>query len=148
MSNYVGVSAERLVQVARSTDGAPPAHTAPAHFVLSPRTSRGNPTSGFALTLLAPSKGAAVPVAPGFTIAIYRAIPVLGAWAALQAFTGANYGDQLVLPDISGGMALFFVISNAVADGAIPDAHTNPAAYGYGPAWGHANLILAIAELD
>lgn len=153
MSSYVGVSSERLVEIVRSTDGAVPAHTAPAHFVVSPRTSRGLATSGFAMTLLAPSKGAAVATAPGFTITIYRAIPVLGAWAALQAFTGANYGDQLVLPDISGGMALYFVITHAVADADIP-AITDPyddasrALYAYGPAFGHAKVILAIAELD
>jgi hypothetical protein len=146
VSNYLGVSAERLIQVARSAVAAAPAHTEPAHFILSPRTSRGLPTSGFALTLLAPARGAAVATTPGFTITIYRAIPVLGAWAALQAFPGANYGDQLVLPDISGGMALYFVISHAVADGDITTA--DPAAYGWGPAWGHANVILAIAELD
>jgi hypothetical protein len=138
VSSYVGVATERLVQITRSA-GAAPEHTAPAHFILSPRTARGLPTSGFAFTLLAPSVGSAVATAPGFTVTIYRSIPLLGAWAALQAFTGANYGDQLVLPDISGGMALYFVISNSAADGDIPGGH--------GP-WGHDNVILAIAELD
>ena len=43
-----------------------------------------------------------------------------------QAFDGAAYGDQLTLPDISGGMALYFAISHAAA----------------------GNVILAIAEMD
>lgn len=124
MSNYAGFPSERLVQV---ETGGPPVRSSPEHFILSPRTSRGLPTSGLALTLLSPSTGV-VAAAPGFTVTIYRAIPVLGMWAALQAFPGANYNDQLTLPDISGGMALYFSITNIVA----PDG----------------NVILAIAELD
>ena len=145
MSQYAGIPCERLVQIAT---GAAPTRSTPAHFVLSPRTSRGMATSGLAMTLLvlrqcqvrfqvlvlltvalvvlSPSVGFAAPTAPGFTVAIYRAIPVLGAWAALQAFDGAAYGDQLTLPDISGGMALYFAISHAAA----------------------GNVILAIAEMD
>jgi hypothetical protein len=123
MSSYAGVSCERLVQVGMLTA---PSRSDAQHFVLSPRTSRGLPTAGLALVLLKPSAGGAVATSPGFDVTIYRAIPVLGSWAALQTYSAANYGDQLTLPDLSGGMALFFSIQNGTA----------------------GNLILAIAEMD
>ena len=129
MSQYAGMPSERLVQIRLPiTDpGFGPDRNTPAHFILSPRTARGLPTSGLALTLCAPSTGAAVAAGLGFTVTIWRAIPVLGSWAALQDFPGANFGDQLTLPDLSGGMALYFAI---------------------GSVSGAGDVILAIAEMD
>ena len=58
--------------------------------------------------------------APGFTLTLYRAIPTAGgAWAALAAFPAANFGDQLVLPDISGGMGLYVQIGNVAVAGVL-----------------------------
>jgi hypothetical protein len=124
VSQYAGMPCERLVQIA--APGSEPSRSSAPHIVLSPRTSRGLPTSGMAFTLLPPSTGAAVAGA-GFSIAIFRAIPVLGSWAALQLYEAAGYGEQLTLPDLSGGMALYFHVFNLETAG---------------------NVILAIAELD
>jgi len=127
MSNYVGVSRERLFQVLSTDVAATPDATKVPLVVLSPRSSRGLPTTGLALVLLAipPPNGInfgtpASATAPGFTLTLYRAIPTAaGGWAKLQAFAGANFGDQLVLPDISGGLGLYVQIGNVAVDGVL-----------------------------
>lgn len=125
MSSYVGNSRERLIQLLTTDVAAAPVAVTPPIIFLSPRTSRGLPTSGLSLVLLAipPANGIdygtpASASAPGFTVTLYRAIPTAGgAWAALTAFPGANFGDLLVLPDISGGMGLYVRIGNVAVDG-------------------------------
>lgn len=136
--NYVGNARERLVELDTAAVtamlGADSSTWVP-QIVLSPRTSRGLPTSGLALVLFGypPPNGVsygtpAQPSAPGFTLTIWRAVPTSpGYWARLQAFTGANFGDQLVLPDISGGMELIIELENVGTPG---------------------KLMLGIAELD
>ncbi len=129
MSFHVGIARERLFEIDTAANAAAIAGGLPLvpHLVLSPRTARGLPTSGLALVLLpfpAPngvSYGTpAAASAPGFTVTLYRAIPTSpGLSAALAAFAGANFGDQLTLPDISGGMALYVGIGNVATAGVL-----------------------------
>lgn len=118
MSDYVGSSRERLVQLnTNDVSGAPAVGVAP-HLIVSPRTSRGLPTSGIALVLLPipPANGhdygtPATASDPGFTVTIYRALPVgAGQWSKFDPKAGVPFWSQLTLPDISGGMALYFRI--------------------------------------
>ena len=126
MSDYVGASRERLVQLNTADMGAPANGAAP-HIVVSPRTSRGLPTAGIGLVLLPvpPPNGhdygtPATPVDPGFTVTLYRALPTAaGGWAALEPKTGVPFYTQLTLPDISGGMALYVQIGNVDTPGVI-----------------------------
>lgn len=138
MSTYAGNARERLIQITAPTnygadgDGplSAPRRSDVPHITLSPRTARGLPTSGLALTLVKPAAGSVVASAPGFTLTIFRAVPALGVWAKMAPITGVNFLDQLVLPDLSGGMGLFFGIGNS--DG-------TPAS---------APMLIAVAELD
>lgn len=127
MSSIIGAPRERLIQLGTAAVAAAPARGQIPHLMLSPRTSRSMPTQGFAWNLVAPSAGAAIATAPGFTVQIYRVAPTLGVWTSFQAFASANFLDQLVLPDISGGIGLYFQITNVTTAG---------------------NVLLAIAELD
>ena len=138
MSTYAGNARERLISIIAPTNygmngDAPlyaPRRSDVPHITLSPRTARGLPTSGLAVTLVQPSGGGVSPLAPGFTLTIFRAIPALGMWAKLAPIVGVNFLDQLVLPDLSGGMGLFFGVSNV-------DPITIPLA-----------MLIAVAELD
>jgi hypothetical protein len=120
VSDYVGASRERLIQLNTAALAAAPAVGAAPHMIVSPRTSRGLATSGIGLVLLPipPPNGhdygtPASALAPGFTVTLYRAVPTAaGAWAALDPKTGVPFYTQLTLPDISGSMALFFQITN------------------------------------
>lgn len=120
MSDYVGQSRERLLQLNTADLAAAPAVGAAPHMIVSPRTSRGLPTSGIGLVLLPipPPNGhdygvPATALSPGFTVTLYRALPTAGgAWAKLSPKTGVLFYSQLTLPDISGAMALFFQITN------------------------------------
>lgn len=127
MSAYRGNSRERIVQLGTAAVAAAPVRGTLSHLVVSPRSSRGLPTQGFAWTLIAPSAGSAIATAPGFTVQIYRSAPTLGVWLAMQQFTAANYNDQLVFPDISGGMAIYVQITNVATPG---------------------NVLFCLAELD
>ncbi len=127
MSFHVGIARERLFEVDTAANAAAIAGGLPLvpHLVLSPRTSRGLPTSGLTLVLLpypAPngvSYGTpAAASAPGFTVTLFRIIPTSpGLVGVLAAYPSANFGDQLTLPDISGGMALYVGISNVATPG-------------------------------
>jgi hypothetical protein len=119
MSQVSGNSRERIVQLDTAVNSAAPVRGTLPSFLLSPRSSRGYLTQGFAFSLTSPSAGGAVASNPGFTVTIYRVAPTLSVWNALQAFTAANYLDQLVFPDISGGMSLYFQITNVSANGLI-----------------------------
>jgi hypothetical protein len=127
MSNYVGNARERIILLGTAAVAAAPVRGQVPHFNLSPRSSRGLPTQGFAWTITAPSAAAAVATAPGFTVTIYRVVPTLGTWAALQPYASLNFDDQLVLPDISGGFGLYFKIGSVTTPG---------------------NVLIALAELD
>lgn len=138
MSTYAGNARERLISTIAPTnygsngDGpfSGPQRSDVPHITLSPRTARGLPTSGLAVTLIQPSAGGVSATAPGFTLTIFRAVPALGVWAKLAPILGVNFLDQLVLPDLSGGMGLFFGISN-VSGLTIP-----------------LPMLIAVAELD
>jgi hypothetical protein len=61
-----------------------------------------------------------VGIGAGFAVTIYRCVPVLGTWAELAPFTArARYGVQYVLPDISGGWGLYFLITGMSQPGRI-----------------------------
>jgi hypothetical protein len=132
VSAYVGNARERIVELATANVGAGPTTDTPA-ITLSPRSSRGLPTTGLAIVLipLTPNSDdvgqVAQPTAPGFTLTLWRAIPTIGGWSTLQAYPGLNYGDQVVLPDISGGFGLYFQLGNIDTPG---------------------RLLLGLAELD
>ncbi len=126
MSAYANARA-RIIQLGTAAVAAAPARGQIPHINLSARTSRGLPTQGFAWTLVAPSAGSAVATSPGFTVTIYRVEPTLGQWLTLQPFTALNYNDQVVFPDISGGMGLYFQITNVTTPG---------------------NVLIGISELD
>lgn len=137
MSTYAGNARERLIQITAPTDYgttgdgplyAPRRSTVP-HITLSPRTARGLPTTGLALTLVSPDAGSVTPSGTGFTLTIFRAVPALGVWAKLAPILSVNFLDQLVLPDLSGGMGLFFGVSNVAAGPSLP-------------------VLIAVAELD
>lgn len=125
MSNYLGSARERLVQLNTNDLGAAPAQGAAPHLIVSPRTSRGLPTSGISLVLLPipPANGhdygtPATAIDPGFTLTLYRALPTgAGFWSKFEPKTGVPFYSQLTLPDISGGMALFFQIENVGTNG-------------------------------
>lgn len=120
MSDYVGQARERLLQLNTADLASAPAIGDLPHMIVSPRTSRGLPTSGIALVLIPipPPNGhnygtPATALAPGFTVTLYRSIPTAGgAWAALAPKTGVPFYTQLTLPDISGAMALRYQITN------------------------------------
>lgn len=116
-----------MIQLATAAVAAAPVRGQIPHFNLSPRTARGLPTQGFAWSIIAPSAGSAVATAPGFSVTLYRVAPTLGQWLTLQPYTSFNYNDQLVLPDISGGMGLYFQITNVTTPG---------------------NVLIGVAELD
>jgi hypothetical protein len=120
VSDYAGAPRERLLQLNTADLVAAPANGAAPHMIVSPRTSRGLPTSGIGLVLLPipPANGhdygtPATALVPGFTVTLYRALPTAaGGWAAFTAKTGVPFLTQLTLPDISGAMALWFQITN------------------------------------
>lgn len=123
---YAGNARERLVEIATTTVGTgPSADGIPPLITLSPRTARGLPTQGLALVLLTypPPNGldygAAVAGGGGFTVYLYRWLPTVAVWTRLQNLPGVAFGDQLVLPDISGGMGLYVGIGNVGTPGKI-----------------------------
>ena len=127
MSAIVGASRERIIQLGTAAVAAAPARGQVPHITLSPRTARALATQGFAWSLVSPVAGGAVATAPGFNVTIYRVAPTLGVWQALQPFAAANFLDQLVVPDISGALGLYFQIGNVAAPG---------------------NVLVGVAELD
>lgn len=115
MSRLGGASRERFVELDTTTLG-PPARGDSPHMLISPRTAAGLPTGSLALVLLEPSAGGAW---NGFNVTIYRAIGTLGDWGKFDVFTNANYRDQLILNDVSGGLGLFFHVAAPNGDGRI-----------------------------
>ena len=125
MSDYVGSARERLLQFNTAALLAAPSIGDAPHIIVSPRSSRGLPTSGIGVVLLPipPANGhdygtPAIATAPGFTVTIYRALPTAaGGWAALAPKTGVPFYTQLTLPDISGSMALRYQLDNVDTPG-------------------------------
>ncbi len=117
----------RIIQLGTAAVAAAPARGQIPHFNLSARTARGLLTQGFAWTIVAPSAGSAIATSPGFTCTLWRVEPTLGQWLTLQPFTAFNYNDQLTFPDISGGMGLYFQITNVTTPG---------------------NVLIGVSELD
>jgi hypothetical protein len=131
---YAGNARERFVEIGTAAVGVGPTdNTTPPLITLSPRTARGLPTAGLALVLVGypPPNGfnysPAVAAVDGFTLYLFRLLPTIGGWSRLQSFAGVQFGDQLVLPDISGGMGLYVGIGNVGTPG---------------------NLLVGLAELD
>jgi len=125
VSDYVGSARERLLQFNTAALLAAPSIGDAPHIIVSPRSSRGLPTSGIGVVLLPipPANGhdygtPAIATAPGFTVTIYRALPTAaGGWAALAPKTGVPFYTQLTLPDISGSMALRYQLDNVDTPG-------------------------------
>lgn len=115
MSRYGGASRERFVELDTATLGPPDRGAAP-HIMVSPRTAAGLLTGNLALVIV-PVSGAGGAGGP-FELTLYRVVPTLAEWGKFKAFAAAEYRDQLVLNDISGGFGLFFSVA-AAADGRI-----------------------------
>jgi len=110
MSRQGGASRERIVEL-NTIDLGPPTRESAPHFMISPRTAAGLLTGSLAIVILPVSTvdGAIGP----FDVTLYRVIPTLGEFGKFQAFTAAEYREQLVLNDCSGGFGLFFsVVAN------------------------------------
>jgi hypothetical protein len=117
MSRFNSGARERFIQLPSGLSA--PARTAAPHINVSPRTSTGAPTGSLAIVILPQTYSGGILYTPvgagsgGFTLTVYRCLTTLNDWAALAPYTGLAYRDQLVLPDISGGAGLFFVLGNA-----------------------------------
>jgi hypothetical protein len=110
MSRMGGASRERFVEL-NTNDLGPPSRGSAPHLMVSPRTAAGLLTGSLAIVILPVSEtdGAIGP----FDLTLYRVIPTLADFGKFQAFTAAEYRDQLVLNDVSGGFGLFFsVVAN------------------------------------
>jgi hypothetical protein len=142
MSLYAGANRERLIQISTDLVATAPVRNSKPHFQVSPRTAQGLPTQGIGLTLIPPVSGPAIEPGGdsgdsgegsggnGFGFTIWRCVPVLGTWAELAPFTAlAHYGEQYVLPDISGGWGLYFQVT------------------GLGES-DHGRILVGIAEMD
>lgn len=110
MSRHGGASRERFVEL-NTADLGPPSRSTSPHFMVSPRTAAGLLTGSLAIVILPVSEtdGAIGP----FDLTLYRVIPTLGDFGKFKTFLAAEYRDQLVLNDCSGGFGLFFsVVAN------------------------------------
>jgi hypothetical protein len=130
MSLYPGAARERLIYLDTMVVAEPPTRATRPHITISPRTAQGLPTQGIALVLLEPETGAAVGGGGGegdsgggpggFHLTLYRSVPTVGAWAELAPFVVlARYGEQYVLPDLTGGWGLYIQITGAAEPGLI-----------------------------
>jgi hypothetical protein len=123
MSRFNSGARERFIQLPSGLSA--PTRTAAPQINVSPRTSTGAPTGNLALVILPQtysgsppiSYGPVTPAPGGFTLTVYRCLTTLNDWGALAPYTGLAYRDQLVLPDISGGWGLFFVLGNVLGAG-------------------------------
>ena len=77
-------------------------------YVMSPNVAVGLKTTGLLLLLKAPSAGAAVPVAGGFSLILWLQNPVTGSWGAASPIT-IDFGQWFVTFDFDAA-ALYFQI--------------------------------------
>lgn len=107
MSRFGGASRERFVELQTSQLGPPSRGDSP-HMMISPRTAAGLLTGSIEIVILpvSESDGAIGP----FDLTLYRVVPTLADFGKFQVFSAANYRDQLILNDCSGGFGLFFSV--------------------------------------
>jgi hypothetical protein len=138
MSRIAGTR-DRMIELFTPEVADAPTRASKPHFVVSPRTAQGRATQEIAFTLIKRLNGAAVGSGEGasggasgpgggFQVTLWRAQLGTGAWASLAPFTtAAAYGEQYVIPDISGSWAIYIQIGGVTIPG---------------------RIIAAIAELD
>jgi hypothetical protein len=116
MSRFGGASRERFVELDTADLAAPSRASAP-HIMVSPRTAAGLLTGSLALVIL-PVSGVGAASGP-FNVTLYRVVPTLAEFGKFEVFPSAEYRDQLILNDCSGGFGLFFSVVATGGDGRI-----------------------------
>lgn len=84
-------------------------------YELQATAPNGLPTTGFLFALI--TGAGAIATAPGFTVTVYRWLPIAQAWVSFAAKTSVNYGELYDCYDIDGGAKLFVRIDNVAAHG-------------------------------
>lgn len=101
---------------------APTDGTTQPHVIMSPETPTGLQTTGLELGLKAPSAGAAVAVAAGFSVVCWVWNPLNGSWFSMAA-VDVPYGQLFVSFDLDAHALYFQVTAASVATPGDIDFH-------------------------
>jgi hypothetical protein len=108
---------DTAVVAAAPTDGV-----ATVHRTMSPRTPTNHRTTGLAIGLKAPTSGAAVAVAAGFSVVVWILNPVTAAWFACAA-AAIKYGEAWVSFDFNASAIYLQIEAASVATPGLIDLH-------------------------